>query len=172
MSLLLVEGPEKAGKSTLIRLIKDLEPGVVVRKWYQPRSYGEYYDALQQDLELPLVIWDRGWPSDAVYSKLMPTTPRRFQANADWAEDRLGKPLHGRGLKVILLGPDPETLLKRRTEDDLPVNPRLEQLTYLWYARRYNYLTFREGGPTVANALLDLMEQLNVGNAMWPMPRH
>lgn len=162
MSILVLDGPEKAGKSTLIRWMQEVEPSITVRKWYQPSGYEEYEDALQEDIILPYVVWDRAWPSDAVYSSLMPQATRRFVADPEAAEAILGTTLRAHGFGVILAGPGASELRARRTSDDLPVDPALEQRAYLDYALKFGWTVHREATRLLAHTLVYDLRRLAI----------
>lgn len=141
--IILIDGPEKAGKSTLIaELAKVLDKNLQVRRW-GPVSPDDrvYSEPLREDYQSKTWnIWDRGWPSEHVYGMLL-GRDRRLAVDP-W----LGEWLHGRavqtsGLRVILL---PELLAQvdnRRDETDLPVDVFAEKTAYFEYARRFGYLT-------------------------------
>ena len=142
MTVILIDGPEKAGKSTVIAAIERRFAGVEVRRWGPVSPDDRVYSApMAEDLEKPgIVVWDRGWPSEYVYGTLL-NRDRRL-TNDPW----LGEWLHGRalqtaGVRCILLGPDPETLTKHRNETDLPVPPAVERQMYQEYGFRFGYVT-------------------------------
>lgn len=151
MSIILIEGPEKAGKTTLAheleRLLNDtgLHQEVVYRHHTRPAipDDREYSDGVRYATSLPasklVEIWDRGWPSEVVYGTLLGQS-RRTVAQPD-----LGYWLHGRavqanGVRVMLQGPPAHLLGLRRTSDDLPVHPGAEQALYANYAKRFGWL--------------------------------
>ena len=163
MAILVIDGPEKAGKTTLIQMMKAQEPALEVVKWYQPKWYGEYKAELIRALALPkgaLVVWDRSWASDAVYSKLMPKVPRRFLANEEAGEAQLGRYVGYNGLRVILGGPAAPVLAARRTADDLPVAPLDEQRAFIEYGEKWGWLHLSEASPTLATALLIILKAI------------
>lgn len=144
--LIIIDGPEKSGKSTLIaELTKQLtETGVQVhhRRWSQIKPDDRVYTApLQQDLDSRtqgITIWDRGWPSEHVYGQLL-NRPRRGATNPWILEWLHGRAVEGRGAKVILLPNDQMAPAQHRDSTDLPVNPRDEYSAYYWYATEFRY---------------------------------
>lgn len=152
MAVIIIEGPEKAGKSTLAAgLVKALKESgeterVITRHWVGRATPDDrvYSDALRTDsmehASQLVSVWDRGWPSEYVYGTLL-KQDRRL-ANYPW----LGEWLHGRavranGLAVMLLGPSAEELTRRRDGSDLPVHPEDERGLYRAYAERYGWST-------------------------------
>jgi hypothetical protein len=153
MSIIIIEGPEKAGKSTLVEAIASvpdrlLVKRVKVRHWVGRATPDDrlYSEPLREDASIRftegLTVWDRGWPSEYVYGTLLRQT-RRLAADP-W----LGEWLHGRaaaanGLRVMLTGPSPAELATRRDSSDLDVDPASERLLYMAYAHRFNWLVLR-----------------------------
>lgn len=144
--VIIVDGPEKAGKSTLIKeLTWQLEgKGVQVhhRRWGQIKPDDRVYSApLQQDLGVQtkgVTIWDRGWPSEHVYGKLL--NRQRRGATNPWILEWLhGRAVHGRGIKAILLPEDSATPAQHRDDTDLPVSVSEEIQTYTKYGRDFGY---------------------------------
>lgn len=156
MTVIVLDGPEAAGKTSIIYVLKqtlELQTGlpVTVRKW-GALDDGKwavdrvYRDALVEDHNSPNVsLWDRSWASEAVYARLL-GRDRRLGTDP-W----LGEWLYGRGvpLKYILAGPDPSVLEGRRKarlaagpSDDLPTDPAEEQAAFYWYGTRYGWTTF------------------------------
>lgn len=143
--LLVIDGPEKAGKTSLIAALAERvhlnRQETRIRKWGKlddgKWAIDEVYGfALDEDLQATgLVIWDRSWASETVYGQLL-GRDRRLAAEPD-----LGDQLYGRRvqLKFILGGPSPAIMLGDRTEDDLPVAPAQEQEAFVAYGRRYGW---------------------------------
>ncbi len=135
MPVILIEGPEKAGKSTLVRALVDKIPNAKTRKFTGPMQGDEYFEALVEDTTpslFPMItIWDRGWASEWIYSWIL---ERPSELSADKVEF-LNQILIGTGgIGVVLLGPDTETLVKNRDETDLDVDPRGERVYFEGYA--------------------------------------
>ena len=141
--IILIEGCEKAGKSTLAAKLAEYLGGTI-RHW-GPVSPDDraYTPLLKQDCaSRDWVIWDRAWPSEHVYAKLL-HRDRRL-ARDSW----LGEWLHGRalqtaGLRVILSPRDPMRLVGMRDESDLPVDPLIEDNEFVNYGETYGYLMLK-----------------------------
>jgi hypothetical protein len=78
MPLVIVEGPEAAGKTTIIEaLMEEWGPNSRQRSWGPRDSWMEYCQPLFDDLkackEDPhlLIVWSRSWISRMVYNKLL-----------------------------------------------------------------------------------------------------
>jgi len=149
MSVILIEGPEKAGKSTLATaLAKVLAPmtdRVEVRHMVgrakpddrvYSRQLAEDTAAGSSDL---IAVWDRCWPSEYVYGTLL-HQDRRLAGDPWLGEWLYGRAVNANGLRVILPGPDSVTLAASRDNSDLPVDPGEEQRLYLAYAFRFGWL--------------------------------
>lgn len=139
--LILIDGPEKAGKTTLIAALakdlKELKYKVEVHA-QGPWSPNDAYVAPMvkaHTLDMSTYhIWDRGWPSEEVYATLLART-RRAQGNPflmEW--------LHGRSTpyKFILLPTDVSRLRVLRDDTDLPVDPEAEAAAFTKYVA-YGY---------------------------------
>lgn len=140
--IIAIEGPEKAGKSTLAKYIAERE-SVEIRHWgpVYPDDRAYTNQLIVDSRSDKWYIWDRCWPSEHVYGKLL----KRFRRLADnpW----LGEWLHGRalqtsGIRVMLLPTDISNLTKNRDETDLPVDPREETILYTEYADRFGWTKF------------------------------
>ena len=140
--IIAIEGPEKVGKSTLSKYIAEQE-SIEIRHWGpvfpDDRAYTE--KLIEDSKSDKWIIWDRCWPSEYVYGKLL----KRFRRLADnpW----LGEWLHGRalqtsGIRVMLLPTDISNLTKNRDETDLPVDPVEETKLYAEYADRFGWTKF------------------------------
>lgn len=171
--IILIDGPEKAGKTTLIAELKR-RTGGQVRHWGIIESDTEYLEALKSDTADSTVwLWDRGWPSEHVYSKLL-NRGRRL-GDDPW----LGEWLYGRaiigsgGVRVIMLPVRSGDLYVRRTSDDLPVNPMLEIAAYKEYAERFEYLTLyndydHKSITRNADHILEYLEDHSVSHFSFP----
>lgn len=122
--LILVDGPEKAGKTTLVNYLNTTlqcvgyETEVVHQGPWTPDDRIIAGMVKQHSQDRMVHIWDRGWPSEEVYASLLGRN-RRARHNAflmEW--------LHGRATpyKYILLPNDGNQLISRRDSSDLPVN--------------------------------------------------
>ena len=138
--IVIFDGPEKAGKSTLIdgvhRELHRLGIDSTVRKWGpvspDDRVYLPYVksDAVSDTV----VLWDRSWCSEYAYATLL-KRDRRLKDDP-W----LGEWLYGRAsaIKYMLL---PETVqnIQLRDSSDLPVSPLEEIKIFFKYADDYGW---------------------------------
>ena len=149
MVVVVIDGPEKAGKSTLVESlrasVKVNFQETRVRKWGRLDD-GRwavdqvYAEALTEDTEYEgLVIWDRSWASEAVYAKLIGRNRRL--GDDPW----LGEWLYGRGvqLKFILGGPHPSVMTGQLDEDDRAEghgqDMAREQQAFVEYGTKYGW---------------------------------
>lgn len=156
MTVIVLEGPEKSGKSTLAAELA--RRGARIRKWgpLDDEKWAAdlaYSEVLAADTASPdIVVWDRSWASEAVYGALL-NRDRRL-AQDPW----LGEWLYGRAVptRIMLGGPDPAILRAARTPDDLPVDPGVEQAAFLAYARQYDWIVVHGRHPveSLADAVL------------------
>lgn len=137
--ILVLEGPEKSGKSTLANAIAE-KLNIKIRHWGpvnpDDRVYTKYLIDESQNEEW--IIWDRCWPSEHIYGKLLRRN-RRLSYDP-W----LGEWLHGRavqanGLRIIVLPSTVEQLINRRDVSDLFVDPSKETRAYAKYAREFDW---------------------------------
>lgn len=152
---IVIDGPEKAGKSTLARAICLLvadRGGSVYRHFSgsDPVTTEAIQAAYDQLDATPVLVWDRSWASGEVYQSLgVPQLPIAVLAGGEG----LAAPL--RPLRVMLIGPDAETLAAKRTPDDLPIDPAVERRAFQQYARTHGWSTVanpHEPGMTEALA--------------------
>jgi hypothetical protein len=156
MRILTVDGPEKAGKNTLIQAILDRlnsnRPGFAVwRHWNRPvPRHMAHMTALLDDMQQVrsqeaesgqpgLLIWNRSHLSEAVYGSLL---GRKSDIDMLQAELWYGRILQTLGPRIVLLGPDEATLATRRDQTDLPVDPAHERAAFLKLGATYGYQTF------------------------------
>jgi len=177
MSVIILEGPEKSGKSTLaVTLEKALSvafDNVIIRHW-EGRAIPDDSIYLKPLIRATSVssselieIWDRGWPSEYVYGNLL-SQPRRL-ANDPW----LGEWLYGRavqpdGLRVMLAGPSASRLQSLRDSSDLPVSPMAEKTMYIEYGMKYGWLMLEQ---TTVDEMANIVgrEFLNASGTRPPM---
>lgn len=162
--VIVVDGPEKAGKTTFIEaLAKHLKTKGISysRRKFGPTDndygYGIY---LQQDAVDDLVevaIWDRAWPSDFVYPTLVPEYRRGLNKvfwNDPGASEIFNEVLEAYGVGVILLGPTADTLEKNRDASDRQVPPKLERELYRDYGLKFGWRVFENQHTDVEVASL------------------
>ena len=159
MSVIVLDGPEKAGKTTFARLLQKLDPRVRYRHWGPVKDHREYLDPLAEDVARPYpVVWDRAWPSEFVYGTML---DRRGELVTD---PFLGEWYYGRlalmnGVRIVV-APMPDVLKQRRLEEpdptDLPVDPFWERLHYVNYADHWGWQVFTRTETEQARAVLDV----------------
>jgi hypothetical protein len=162
--IIVLDGCEKAGKTTLANRISDVakEAGLICNIW---KGSGDEpftqrtFEWLGQN-RCDLVILDRAWPSKWVYGDQMGFA-QKPGALGDGAERQIRRWIESRGVCRILIQ-HPSILETRRTEDDLGT---AEQEFDLWlqYAETWNWevLELREGHNNVLYAAMRL-----IGEAM------
>lgn len=151
MPLIVIEGPEKAGKSTVIdtivRVIKtELNPhrgDVVVRHFSgAPKPDHTLYGMqLSADMDLirggRYVIWDRAWLGETVYPQLIAGREGVSWWDAEWLYGRAADTC---GVKTVLLGPSLDKLEENRDDTDLAVSPAKERQLFLEHGLKGNWL--------------------------------
>lgn len=135
MTVIVVDGPEAAGKSTFIAR---RFPGVDVRRWGPVDSVDEYVKPFHEDrIADKLVIWDRSWASEVVYNQLMGRgrSPERVAEELE----------HFRVMRVMVVATS-RTLEMRRNfrltlgqTDDLPVDPGQELKSFLAWGETHGW---------------------------------
>lgn len=141
--VIIVDGPEAAGKSTFIKRLWTDAP---VRRWGPVDSISIYRPALSRDClnQVPIIVWDRSWASEVVYNKLL----QRGRESTAFELER--EYLEGYAiLKIMVLTP-PLVLQARREErlaqgakDDLPVSPWDEYAAFRQYAAENNWAVMK-----------------------------
>jgi hypothetical protein len=171
--LVIVDGPEKSGKTTLVEELRNL--GAFSNHWGPVTSDAEYSAAINGSVERrkdksnpflspdDVVVWDRGWASESVYSTLL-GRGRRLGSDP-W----LGEWLYGRAFcrRVMLLGPDERTLARLRTPDDLPIDPGVERGEFIRYGGQWGWeRVFNDHRPgyarTLAGRIMDEVRHMPV----------
>jgi len=142
--VILVEGAEKAGKSTLISEVMAIDHDVVGRHWGPVDPDDRVYlDKLKQDcLSETVFMWDRAWPSEHIYAKLLDRN-RRLKDDAWLGEWLYGRAVMASGGVRIMIDRHPAILEKYRDNSDLKVNPIAEQASYRLYAKEFGYMVMR-----------------------------
>jgi hypothetical protein len=146
MSVIVVDGPNKAGKSTLIEntrvALAALGFDVLVRHWGPLQTDDrEYAEPLAEDCNADRVtIWDRSWASEHVYGKLLGRQNRRL-ARDPW----LGEFLHRRAVigngQTFILAPRGDQNVKRldASDADYSFSPAAETRAFIEYALRFKW---------------------------------
>ena len=156
MPVIAIDGPEKAGKTTIIlELLKAFEK-------YQIKSERVHWGPVSPDdreysylLKLHTMdkhkvwVWDRCWPSEYVYGKLLNRDHRgtRDPWILEW--------LHGRavqlyGSRFMVLGPDVNVLSGIRDDTDICVDPYDEKSLYKEYAQRFGWSIINNAHTTAS----------------------
>jgi len=145
MPVIIIDGPEKAGKTTLINeLVRSLvDKGIPAERVHwgpvspDDRVYSVVLQPQCQDLG-KVWVWDRGWPSEHVYGKLLGRDHRG--ATDPWLLEWLhGRAVQVNGVRVILTGPHSSILERLRTDDDLSVVPSIERQAYIKYGEAFGW---------------------------------
>jgi hypothetical protein len=151
--IITIDGPEKAGKTTLLTEVVRQANAMGFRtrvrhhgKECAGNNGGLYASNLFEDQDLiksleGIQIWDRAWPSEWVYGTLMGRESSPIQQSPQFVESTLGQITRAYGVTAILLGPDPESLTALRTADDHPVDPVAERALYEQYGRTNTWIT-------------------------------
>lgn len=141
--IIMIEGPEKAGKTTLVEAILD---GFDEDRSERHHCYGKdsadgigYLRPFIKHLDSSFVsVWDRAWIGEIVYGRLL-SDGRWFARDEFMCEWIYGRLLNGRGGKFVLLPEDCDELRARRDESDLEVDPIAESRIFKTHANRYDY---------------------------------
>lgn len=153
MPLLIVDGPEAAGKTTFIAaLVAQLDHDartVQHRRWGPVPSWEAYVDPLGKDLEaldrglVDWVVWDRGWPSESVYNELL---ARGKVIDERVVYNTLTLKARSAGALLLIIAPPAATLIERRRvreaaglRDDLPVAPEAETAAFRRYGVKHGW---------------------------------
>lgn len=142
--IITIDGPEKAGKSTLISALKDTMPGLRVRNWGPVDPDDRVYtEPLSEDARsIEWTVWDRCWASEHVYGRLL-NRDRRLAKDAWLGEWLHGRAVQARGARFMLLPDDVSNVEKRRDSSDLPVDPYVECGGYKLYAESFGWTILR-----------------------------
>ena len=132
--LLILEGPEGAGKSTIAKMVTDVwdtrNPPVYVHHVRGDSNPTRIETDLKEAEDNPetLYIFDRWWPSALVYrphdghANLLPLDP--------WLlEQKYGKRADEQGLRYLVTRPV-QKLIENRGEDAVDIDPAHELLMY------------------------------------------
>jgi hypothetical protein len=93
--LIIIEGPDASGKTTLARYIANKHQSPVFHSTWTPRLASGIYDYMSnvldnaewclKNLNAPYYILDRGWPSETVYA---PVFKRSFTTGDLWERSK------------------------------------------------------------------------------------
>lgn len=164
---IIIDGPEKAGKTTTIKeLAKRIgrSHDVEVLKWGPVKPDDRVYSGMLQTYASTrdaVAIWDRGWPSEYVYGKLLRRKDHRMTDDpwlGAWLHDRA---VQANGIRVMLLGPSAEEMYALRDGSDLQVDPENEVQLYEEYAKRFGWFVYKgfrhdkEGLSLVVDSIME-----------------
>lgn len=155
MPVLIIDGPEAGGKSTVIgHLFARLRQDATLRYWGPVDSWHDYALPLSMDLTRTdgrLVVWSRSWASEVVYDELL----SRGQNPSEW---EIEKTLEWRVREcngyMLMIMADPDVLTARRAarrgvgRTDLPVGPEAEAIRFGRYAAEHEWDVVRGDRPT------------------------
>lgn len=142
--IIILDGPEKAGKSTIAKAIIDTYGGRIRHWGHVEPDDRRYAEPLAEDCASgDTVVWDRSWAAEHVYGRLL-NRDRRL-AHDPW----LGEWLYGRavmaiGIRVMVLGPSVESAVALRDSTDLPVDPREERMAFFNYAQHFGWMSLMQ----------------------------
>ena len=164
--IVILDGPEAAGKSTIIEELKFVLPEPIkIRAWGPVSSWMEYREPLAEDLGLvgETVIWDRSWAAEVVYNDLL---HRGREVNETQLFLYLEMKVEVSGGMMVMVLTDPEVLEDRRRrrremrdKPDLPVDPIAERARFGRYAAEHEWSVVdgaqdpREVAETIHTAL-------------------
>lgn len=173
LKILVFDGPEKSGKSTLIESVRERieQHGrkVRVRRWGPVDNDSVYARPLADDATWDgITIWDRSWVSEHVYSLLL-ARGRRLGENPWLGEWLYGRTIQNVGLGFIVSGPESRILEERRDNTDLPVSPALEQWNFVSYANRFGWIllndtNYRPGSHAWTDVIDEIMLYVYLAN--------
>lgn len=145
MPVVVIVGPEKAGKTTLCEELQRIAKLFGIhdvdyqhRTGKEPFTQADAHTIMHFERPDQLMIFDRAWPCAVIYGE------RGFKqlhsALGAQAESTVGRFIRrGRGETIVLLGPEPETLESKRTPDDLPIPPAVERAAYKAYGELHGW---------------------------------
>ena len=154
MPIIVLDGPEKAGKSTLARALVTgamaaMAPRVITTHFTgkRPVMAMDMRELMAGQLDPDTwVIWDRAWPSCTVYRSL--GFPQGAEAMGHEAEGPLGGIVRAHGLTLMCVGPGASVLAGRRTKDDLAVHPTVERAKFREYGKAFGWEEVSDTHPS------------------------
>jgi hypothetical protein len=148
MAIVVLDGPEKVGKTTLLQAIgqewcRRMGVGSVARRypWGPVKDDAQYKNGLVASVSArnrELIIWDRSWASEHVYSLLLNRQGHRLGADPWLGEWLYGRAVQTLGLRVMVSS-SWEKRAALRDATDLDVHPQVEGYLFDEYAREYGW---------------------------------
>jgi hypothetical protein len=160
MTVIIVDGPEKTGKThTIARIIDELNGfGIPAERvhWGLVDDYDAYVPMLKEHTAKrdKVWVWDRAWPSEFVYGKLLNRESHTMTKDpwlGAWCLDRAAD---ANGLKVMLLPEDVTALMKVRDATDQKVHPQHEVEMYNLYAMDYEWNRYTIGHDDYSQGMM------------------
>lgn len=163
--IIIVDGPEKAGKSTLISLLrKELAKSGLestVRRWGPVDPDDRVYTpALIDDVRSynQVIFWDRSWASEHVYANLL-GRDRRLR-NDSW----LGEWLHSRAVTpngmLIMVTAGVAELKSKRDKTDIDIDPAVELNAFHSYGVDYSWNIIHNKHDGIDNYVKNVVSEL------------
>lgn len=142
--IVIIDGPEAAGKTTLITDLWKRVPDLKVRHWGLIESWHEYESPLAKDIrEGGPIVWDRSWAAEVCYNDLMKRGRKISEGEIDERLEAVVK--NAGGLRIMLLPPVPvleaRRLIRRAAgeTDDLDCEPARERFRFVKYAKVHGW---------------------------------
>jgi hypothetical protein len=149
--LIMIDGPENSGKTLVANRIKEVVEEVTphsaeIVKWTGRARPDEdvYLSSFEKALadDKKLYIWDRGWPSEFVYGRILnQDRPMALDHTIGWR--KFDSKIKQNGLGVILSGSDLQKMDEMRDETDIQTNAALERALFEDYGETNGLLILR-----------------------------
>ncbi len=147
MAIIVLDGPEAAGKTTLAAALQRLGASYVHWGLLPSDYYADtrYLEPLAEAVTAPpdrVTVWDRSWLSGSVYG---PFQRRKDRLTDDpWiAEWLYGRAAAAAGIRVLVAGPSAAELQRRRRArkdpNDIPIDPMVERDTFRSFGRMFGW---------------------------------
>ena len=135
--LVVLEGPNKVGKSTVAKALTDAWQGesTIVHHVAGDTTIPKLNQEVEVITQLPgehLLVYDRWWLSELVYGTTDPARPLTLapnEATAQYMDHHFLRCVEGQGLYVLLTSPH-RVLAERRDESDDDLDPFIESRLY------------------------------------------
>lgn len=143
MPILILDGPEKAGKTTIIHNLVDTGK-VIIRPWGPVSSAYAYLAPLADDIELldedptQWIVWDRSWAAETVYNVLVRRRPTPSSA-IEALEALSNRPDIFKWMVLPRLGALYRRREKEKDETDHDVSPQDERNHFHRFATMHNW---------------------------------